>query len=268
MKSTVKNRNTSYTTFKEALDLRQSEIISIVGGGGKTTLMFSLSRELVSEGKSVITTTTTKIMEPLTTQTHCLIVGKDEEEILLVLQQNLDKYKHVTLVSQRLTPNKLNGISPEFVTILVKMKLAPYIIIEADGAAQKSLKAPGVNEPVIPINTTLVIPVVGIDVLGKPLNDKFVFRPEIVSFITGVSLNETISIGNIAILMNHPYGIIKGVPGSSRIVPFINKADNSNLQSDARKLAEAILAQKNPKINRVVIGSLQSSKTVLEVIGL
>ena len=36
-------------------------IISIVGGGGKTTTMFRLARELARQGKRVVTTTTTRL---------------------------------------------------------------------------------------------------------------------------------------------------------------------------------------------------------------
>ena len=44
-----------------ALALGQREHVALVGGGGKTTLMFALAGELLQAGKKVITTTTTKI---------------------------------------------------------------------------------------------------------------------------------------------------------------------------------------------------------------
>ena len=58
----------------EAFDLRFLDVIGLVGGGGKTTLMFQLAAELAKLGKTVITTTTTRIMEPSHAESPCLIV--------------------------------------------------------------------------------------------------------------------------------------------------------------------------------------------------
>ena len=60
-------------SLKEAFGIGPGEIVSLVGGGGKTTLMFALAQELTSGGQSVITTTTTRIFEPSASDT-CLIV--------------------------------------------------------------------------------------------------------------------------------------------------------------------------------------------------
>ena len=54
----------------EALGLQAREVISLVGAGGKTTLMFRLAKELLLSGKRVVTTTTTKILEPTPEETN------------------------------------------------------------------------------------------------------------------------------------------------------------------------------------------------------
>ncbi|MEE9419300.1 MAG: hypothetical protein V3W43_07465, partial [Desulfatiglandaceae bacterium] len=51
----------SISDLADALALEPREHLSFVGGGGKTTLMFSLAHELRQKGKQVITSTTTKI---------------------------------------------------------------------------------------------------------------------------------------------------------------------------------------------------------------
>jgi probable selenium-dependent hydroxylase accessory protein YqeC len=65
-------------TLKEALDIRPGEVISLVGGGGKTTLMFALARELAFGDGCVVTTTTTKILEPSPSETPLLLLEADE----------------------------------------------------------------------------------------------------------------------------------------------------------------------------------------------
>ena len=55
------------------------------------------------------------------------------------------------------------------------LRLADYIINEADGAARKPIKAPNATEPVIPTSTTLIVAVVGVDALNSPLSQEIAF---------------------------------------------------------------------------------------------
>jgi probable selenium-dependent hydroxylase accessory protein YqeC len=195
-----------------------------------------------------------------------LLVEADEEEMLRLLLQNVDKYTHITLASRRLASGKLNGISRELVIRLAGLKPVTCVIVEADGAAHRSLKAPNLTEPVIPANTSLVIPVVGIDAVGCRLTEGSVFRPEIVSRLLELPIGEIISVESIAVLLTHHQGIIKGSPDRARIVPFINKVELDKDLGTARKLATKILAKGHPQIKAVVSGRAQSPEPVVEVI--
>ena len=252
--------------LRQAFDIHRGEVISLVGGGGKTTLMFALAQELAATGESVITTTTTKIFEPSSSKTMLLLLETDEKELIRLLLQNVDRYRHITLGSERLASGKVKGISPELVVKLAGLNEISYIIVEADGAAQKSLKAPNPTEPVIPQNSSLVIPIVGIDALGCKLTEEAVFRPEIVSKLTGLPLGHIVSAEAIAILITHPQGIIKGSPTDARIVPLINKVDLDKGLSKGRDLASKILAMRYPRIKQVVLGQVQLPEPVMEVI--
>jgi probable selenium-dependent hydroxylase accessory protein YqeC len=248
--------------FIEALGLREKEVISLVGGGGKTTLMFALARELSSMGQSVITTTTTRILEPSSDETPQLIIEKNAEIIADLLRNNLKKYKHVTLAAEKLTASKLKGISPELIGKLVALKLADYIIVEADGAAGRPLKAPNATEPVIPASTTLVVPVVGIDALNSRLTDESVFRVEIASRLLGIPLGSIITPRDIAALITHPQGILKGSPEGVRIVPFINKMDREINLDRGQDIAHYIWVSGYPGIDTVVLGQARAADPV------
>ena len=249
--------------LKEALDIKPGEVISLVGGGGKTTLMYALARELALDGQYVVTTSTTKILEPSRSDTPFLLLEKDEKEMIRVLLQNLGKYRHITLASERLSSGKLNGISPGSVARLAELNC--YIIVEADGAAHRSLKAPNPTEPVIPVSTSLVIPVVGVDAVGCRLTEEYVFRPGVVSRLLGLPLGKVILAGDIAILITHPRGIAKSSPARTRIVPFINKVDLDEGLPRGRDLAGKILAMRHPQIERVILGQAELPELVVEV---
>ena len=50
--------------FLKAFDLPDRPYVFLIGGGGKTTLMFALAKSLSDGGHSVVTTTSTKIHYP------------------------------------------------------------------------------------------------------------------------------------------------------------------------------------------------------------
>lgn len=256
------------STLREAFDILSGEVISLVGGGGKTTLMFALARELVIPGKVVITTTTTKIFPPDSTDSPCLLISGDDGEIIDFVVREGPRVGHVTIANEvDLAPGKLRGVSTELIARLSEMESVTTIIVEADGAAHRSLKAPNIDyEPVIPSNSSLVIPVVGIDVLGCEMREEFVFRSEIASRLTGLAEGDIVSAAAIAAVITCPEGIAWNSPGDARIIPFINKVDGDHLLPGARAVAAEILKRPSIAIGRVVLGHAKHHPAVVEVV--
>jgi probable selenium-dependent hydroxylase accessory protein YqeC len=250
----------------KALGIKAREVISLVGAGGKTTLMFHLAQELVLNGKKVVTTTTTKILEPSSGETNFLFIDIDEKKIQGFVDHYLDQYHHITITRERLGSKKLKGISPDLVNELWHSHKIDTIIIEADGAAGRPVKAPREGEPVIPSKTTLVVAILGVDGMEMELDEENVFQPERVSKITGIPVGERITDEAMAILMVHPEGIFKGAPSSSRVVAFLNKVDTPNGVPKAKSIAQKILNKKHQQIERIVLGQLKTEPPVKEII--
>ena len=260
-----KRKETQLGLLTDSLGLHEREMISLVGGGGKTTLMFCLARELVLQGKKVITTTTTKILEPSSEETPRLVVDSDEKKVQYLATLHLDRDRHLTVARERLGSGKLQGVPPEVASNLWDSTGADTVIVEADGAAGRPVKAPREHEPVIPSNTTLVIALLGLDGIGQPLNDENAFQPELISRMTGVRMGERMTGPLLAILMTHREGIFKGAPAGSRVVSFINKIDLPSGLEKGRELAREILNRNHPQIERVVLGQLKHDPPVAEV---
>jgi probable selenium-dependent hydroxylase accessory protein YqeC len=254
----------------ESFELKPREIISLVGGGGKTTLMFALARELSEAGHRVITTTTTKMYQPSENETPLTLLIEESQKSKVksewdipnsqydLVRKELGRNNHITIAAKRIPEGKLQGIGQNLIVEIDRLKLAPYIIIEADGAKHRPLKAPNTTEPVIPGNTTLVIPVMGIEALNCALTEEFVFRAEIASKMLGIPLKSTVTAENIAALLTHPQGITKGSPPQARIVPFINKMDLDGDLQKAIDLARTILYLRFTGIERVILGQANS----------
>jgi len=253
-------------SLTEALGIKARDVVSLVGAGGKTTLMFRLAKELLLRGMKVVTTTTTKIAEPALGETGSLFVDPDEGKIKDFVRRHLDRYAHITVARERLESGKLKGISQKLVGALWRLRETDVVIVEADGAAGRPVKAPRENEPVIPTATSLVVAILGTDGMGKELSDENVFQPERVSKITGIPVGERLTDEAMAILMTHSEGIFKGAPSSSMVVAFLNKVDLPDGVAKARNIAQKVLDKKHQKIEKIVLGQLNSEPPVVEVI--
>jgi len=250
----------------ESLGIQEKEVISLVGAGGKTTLMFRLAQELFLSGKNVVTTTTTKILEPTSGETNFVFIDPDEEKIRDFVRRHLNQYHHITVAQERLGSGKLKGIFPNLVNELWSLQGMDTIIVEADGAAGRPVKAPREGEPVIPSNTTLVVAILGVDGLEMELNEENVFQPERVSKMTGIPMGERLTDEAMAILMTHPEGIFKGTPSLSRVVAFLNKVDIPNGMVKAKSISQKIFEKGHWQIERIVLGQLIKEPPVAEVI--
>ncbi|MCL5265966.1 MAG: selenium cofactor biosynthesis protein YqeC [Chloroflexi bacterium] len=248
----------------EALLTDNERVVAFVGGGGKTTSMYRLASELAGRGERVVVTTTTHIMVPNEREAESLILFEDVAQIVDELKKRFAS-QHVVAVGTRVvTPQgKIKGIPPEWVDEIARLSIAGHVVVEADGSAGMPFKAPAEHEPVIPASTDLVVPIVGIDVLGAPLSAETVHRPERVIAIARVALGEPVTAEVVASVLLHPDGATKGAPTAAQIVPLVNKVDDSRLDL-AREIARRLI---DGGARRVVLACVKEEPPVREVMG-
>lgn len=174
------------------------KVISIVGAGGKTTLVHELSKKYRRRGQSVLVTTTTHMLVEADTDLscdffvlknklkengYCMAGAKCKAETLSagVMRQTSEK-QQVHMQQQ-----KMQGIPYDLLDRIIReMPDKPdYVIIEADGARHHSLKYPAADEPVIYPGTTDIIIVLGTWEKGKACGD-VVFRHELMQQELGI----------------------------------------------------------------------------------
>ena len=249
-------------TLVEAFSIGEKEVISLVGAGGKTTLLYALGREL-SALRGTILTTTTKILEPEPSPFFRQFLSPELSTVKKWVAEHLHRHQCLLLAKGRLPNGKLDGIFPEWVEELICVDGVSTIVSEADGSAGRPLKAPRDGEPVIPDNTTLLVPVMGIDGMGRPLDEETVFRSAIASHLLNLPIGSTVTEDAIVRLM---LGWIKSAPAEARIIPLINKVDIPSGLEKAQKLARCLLAVDQAQIRRVVLGQLHQLPAVKEVV--
>ena len=220
-------------------------VTAIVGGGGKTTLMLRLARELRETGARVIVSTTTHLFPP--DQMRTLIDPTDEET------QSQLAMERIVCIGSIAENGKL---AAPLLSIRQMEQLADYVLLEADGAKGLPLKAPATHEPVIPPETRLVIAVAGLDGVGK-LISQTAFRPALYAALCEKSEAETVTAKDIARVLSDANGQRKGVGSGMRFSILLNKADDAERKEEAENIARYL--QQND-VERVVIASLQQTQ--------
>lgn len=245
----------------DALNLSKTSVVSLVGGGGKTTTMFALGREAKEQGLKPVLTTTTRIYCP-TDQGLAIVVTRNSQALVSGVRDKLADFPTVVAGAELAWRNKLVGLDPKQIQDLLDAG-ADVVIVEADGAARKPFKAPADHEPVIPEASTVVVPVVGIDCLDNPLLPDYVHRPQIVAALSGINIGDKVTPEVVAKVLTHPLGFRKGIPANCCWIPFINKVETASDLAKAREIAN-LVGEILPC--RVVIGASATNTPVSEIL--
>lgn len=152
------------------------KIVSIIGAGGKSTLMYALAHSYAKKENNVFVTTTTHIYDPM-----------DDSKVnnLEELHKKWGENQYA-LAGVETKGNKLKALS-KFV-LEEYMKEADVVLIEADGAKGLPCKVSNTTEPVLIEETNIVIMVLGLDALGKRMRN-VCFRCELAMDLLGEDRN-------------------------------------------------------------------------------
>lgn len=194
-------------------------LTAIIGGGGKTSLLYALARELQSRG-SVIVTTSTKIRRP--TQLPVADPATPEE-----LRATLRTASPLCLGS----PWPEDKLAAPTLSFAALTRAADYVLVEADGSKGLPAKAHAAHEPVIPAEAGRVILVLGADAFGKPIS-VICHRPERFTALTGASPDDLLTPARwAALILTEGYGNMIYVNKCETQADFENAAALASLLS-------------------------------------
>ncbi len=220
----------------DALALGTRSLVSLVGGGGKTTLLFELGRQL---GGRVLLSTTTR-MGTERTGGYPLVVGESTEPIAQALDEA------AAVLAWRATDHrKALGFAPETVDRWFASGVAEHIVVEADGARRRPFTAPAPWEPPIPASSTHVVACIGSDALGYVIADRL-HRPLRVAAAAGCSPYQRLTPPRAAAALSSPIGMMKNVPAAARFTVAVTRADPAHAQ--AVELAEELAERGVPAL--------------------
>ncbi len=204
----------------EALGLGRRSLVALVGGGGKTTLLFALGRSLPA---GTLLTTTTRMGRDRTGGFPCLI-GPTDDDLASALGRD-----DAVLVWRTTDERKALGFAPTEVDRWFATGAADHIVVEADGARRRPFTAPAPWEPPIPSASTHVVACIGADALGYVIADR-VHRPLRVAAAAGCSPYQRLTPGRAAAALTSEVGMLKNVPGTARFVVAVAGAEPDDPQ--------------------------------------
>jgi probable selenium-dependent hydroxylase accessory protein YqeC len=231
------------------LKVEHGDVVCFVGGGGKTSLMYSVGhqmREMRTKDsflRVLVCTTTTRFVRPqvpdevdfclsadtpeelledflhflhsLPSIPHLHGAKKAEESghdgVILVgvcisASRTADGVEHVRGVNLTWTQRLFSRLSPPHPSQPSHPSPSVAVLIEADGARMLPFKVPMVakGEPCYPMDTSLIVAVVGVDAYHSLLDEAHVCRSREVAQSTGCELGGTVDAECIGKAMGNP----------------------------------------------------------------
>lgn len=250
----------NHSAILEAFSAAEYRYVHLIGGGGKTTLMFALAHALANAGHSVLTTTTTKIFEPEPSESDCVVFEPDAARLVERLRAKYALRRHVTAAARRgAEGRKLEGLDIATLDAVVDSRAADHVLVEADGAAGRSLKAHADHEPVVSARADLVIAVIGVDCLGSPTDDEHVHRAELFRERLARPEGTLVTSEDVAAIVLHPEGYLARVSPSTRVFVFINKATTAQAHEQAQQIAQRLRRNDRAgRVTRIIVGDVRA----------
>lgn len=186
--------------------------ICLVGGGGKTTVMYELAAMWAACGCRVLVLTSTHILQPADGS-----FAADAAAVHNLWQQR----RYAVIGTPEFATGKLT-LPPQSVYEALQLQ-ADVILCEADGSKHQPCKAPAAHEPVLLPDSDIVLAVAGMDALGRPLAQACQ-RPQLAAELLGCSAEKIIDAQMLAALLLSEQGARKNV-GKRTFYIVLNKCD-------------------------------------------
>lgn len=207
-------------------------VTAIIGSGGKTTLLRTLSGELPGR---VLLCTSTHFQGYADLPT---VLDPTEADLRKALAAH-----PIVCAAGRSPTGKLVDCGLPYETLA---DLADFVLVEADGSRRRPLKAHALHEPVIPPCTRQVICVVGLSGLHRPVSE-VIHRPELFCPLASCTPEDEATPERVARAL---------VQEHLADTYFLNQAESSSALQDAKIIASHL----KPQGFSVVAGSQREKR--------
>ncbi len=246
--------------LNRAFNIARGEVVALTGAGGKTSALLALGHELADEGWRVLATNTARIERE---QVRLMPRVLPWDSSASALTEALEQHRFVFAGRQRAS-SSASVPPPDWFGWALDSLDADVLLVEADRAAGLPLKAPYPDEPFIPPETSLVIPMASLSVLGQPLDAEHVYNPQAMIERYGFYEGAPVLSPWLAQVVRDEELGSRGVPERARVIALLNMVPAAGyLRLRAHLIARMIL--RSQRISGVALGSVRSADPISEV---
>lgn len=235
-------------SFLDALDAHDG-IVCAIGAGGKKTTLSALATDHAGRVGVTATVFVTRFWRQL--GPHAEIVT-DTADVTGAVRTAATGNRIVAWARPSDKPGRVAGVSATSVADCHRAGGFDVTFVKADGARMRGIKAPREDEPPIPPEANLVLPVVSAAAIGRPLDADTAHRPQCLSTVTGLDMGAPITASAVGRLLASADGALRAIPRSARVVPIVNAVDDGERLRLGRRAAELALARSD-RFERVVL---------------
>ncbi len=222
------------------LSVRPGDRIAAIGAGGTTRLLSRMALDWAAAGGRPWLSTTTRLDErELLPGMLCLHLPEDRASRRALVERHASRGRHGEAVAAGIADRRegrLGGLEPLEIEDLSARWPADLLLVKADGTRGQPFKAHAEHEPSIPPKTGLAIAVVGLWVLGQPLDEDHVHRAALAAELWGYGPGEPVDEALLERALAEPEGYRRRVPAAARYAVFLNHRGEPSLVEAAGRL--------------------------------
>jgi probable selenium-dependent hydroxylase accessory protein YqeC len=217
-------------------------VVTVIGSGGKTSLIWHLARYFAPKPRGVLVTTTTKMFPLAETESlpGVTVAGRFNQKT-----------------------GKLEALPLEELA----ERIASYdlVLIEGDGSRNRPFKGWAEYEPIVPLFTTVTVGILPLWPIGKPVSEELIHRLPLFCALTGAAIGDALEIGHL----------VKGIAGEGtdkslltaavgRKILFFNQIEDEPSVLQAEKLAALLPEDFRLGLHGIIAGSVTRDRLALQ----
>ena len=242
-------------------------VVTVIGSGGKTSLIWHLAANLSPARRILVTPTTRMLVPPPEEKRYDRYFDGITNHITDSITG--DPIPGITLAGRfRRSIGKLESLP---LSALAKL-ISSYdlVLLEGDGSRGLPLKAWSVDEPVVPPFTTLTVGVLPLWPLGKPVSEDLIHRLPLFLSLTGAAAGETLKPEHITAVITGDAGkgkksVLDGIFARAQGMKllFFNQVEDDGALRQAREIAGLMPPAFRGGLSGIIAGSVKLNNIII-----
>ena len=224
-------------------------VITVIGSGGKTSLIWLLARQLARRVPHVLVTPTTKMFLPPPAEKLFDHYSDGAPPAPLAGITLAGVFNEKTGKLESLPPPELERIVRDY----------DLVLIEGDGSRRLPLKGWADHEPVVPRFTDFTVGMLPLWPMGMPTSEKIIHRLPLFCALSGAKAGEALSLAHLAAAIGCGKESSRSLfsTAEGKKILFINQIEDEAALDQARELVGLLPLKFRSGLYRIIAGSVK-----------